>query len=138
MSWRRTALLYIRRYFPAYFPGVIIVIKWGTLYALDRYTLHNTIVDVPFASLSFAVWVVTQPKSPAAADDTAERMVGAASLLVNALLFLLGVKAWIVTPDALAMRFIVTGLAVILFILVPCMVLERPNGRSTQDGGSSG
>jgi hypothetical protein len=58
VSWRRDVLLGVQRFFPAYFPGLLIVIKWTVRRVFDRYVLANTIVDVPFASLSFAVWVV--------------------------------------------------------------------------------
>jgi hypothetical protein len=133
-------LLGFQRYFPAYLPGLLIVIKWTVLHVFDRYTMANTIVDVPFASVSFAVWVITrqQPQSRTPGDDddrTPERIFGTVSLLVNTVLYFVGVWAWMVSRDALITRFLVTGLAIILFFLVPCILLTQPTYQGMQSGG---
>jgi hypothetical protein len=118
-------------------PGLLIVVKWVVLGVFGKLTSAN-IVDVPFAALSFAIWVVTRAQPQGSQDLSDDRFLGAALLVVYPALYFVGVWAWMVSTDALWTRFIVSALAIVLFFLVPCLVLGLPEDRSALGGGNRG
>ena len=137
MLSRRKVLLGFRWYFPAYMPGLLIIVKWVILGVFDKATAAN-IVDLPFAALSFAIWVVTRPQPPGSQDLSDDRYLGVAMLIVYPVLYFAGVWAWMVSTDAYWTRFIVSGLSFVLLLLVPRLVLGLPEHRSALGGGNRG
>ena len=119
------------RWFPAYWPALLVAFKWLVLYTHGQYTFAKTIVDLPFASLTFDLWAMVakingHPLRPgiATTPDESKRdwvlilVFGAIQLGV----YLWGVQVWLVGTN-LILQIINLALAVFLGLLVPWLLL---------------
>ena len=135
--------MHLAWWFPAYLPVLLLVFKWVVLFTQDRYTLANTIVDLPFASFTFDLWAMVtkfngQPLRPGRvttpAGNRQENALIIVATLVQLAVYLLGVWAWLVSGNSLA-QWASTALAVVLGVLVPLLLLGPPDESRSSVGG---
>ena len=137
----RTSLVYAEWFFPAFFPYLLVLIKWLALLLAEQKIFPNGYVDIPFATFTFDLWAIItklqgRPLRPGVpttpAQNTREGVFVVVALVAHLIIYLFSVLVLLRQSSPLGYMF--GGLAMGVGALIPCYLLGWPGDRSDAGG----